>query len=61
MAVAPWILLPLLAVAPGRERAAALRSGVAVLALPASDVYMMARGDLCDRRRGVWLSRRRSG
>ncbi len=35
MAIAPWILLPLLAVAPGHERAAALRSGVAVLALGA--------------------------
>jgi len=26
---------------------------VSLLALPASDVYMMARGDACDRRRGV--------
>ncbi len=35
MALAPWILLPLLAVPAGHERAAALRSGVAVLALGA--------------------------
>ncbi|MBR7742187.1 DUF3367 domain-containing protein [Phycicoccus sp. BSK3Z-2] len=35
MAVAPWVLLPLLAVRPGDERSAALRSGVAVLALGA--------------------------
>lgn len=35
MAVAPWILLPLLAVPPGRERAAALRSGAAILLLGA--------------------------
>ncbi len=35
MALAPWVLLPLLAVAPGRERPAALRSGVAVLLLGA--------------------------
>jgi arabinofuranan 3-O-arabinosyltransferase len=35
MAVAPWVLLPLLAVQPGRERAAALRSGGAVLLLGA--------------------------
>ena len=35
MAVAPWILLPLLAVTPGRERAAALRSGGMVLLLGA--------------------------
>ena len=35
MAVAPWVLVPLLAVAPGGERRAGLRSGVAVLALGA--------------------------
>lgn len=35
MAVAPWILLPLLAVPPGGERAAALRSGAAILLLGA--------------------------
>ncbi len=35
MALAPWVLLPLLSVAPGRERPAALRSGVAVLLLGA--------------------------
>lgn len=35
MAVAPWILLPLLAVPPGAERRAALRSGCAVLLLGA--------------------------
>lgn len=35
MAVAPWVLLPLLAVQPGRERAAALRSGLAILLLGA--------------------------
>lgn len=35
MAVAPWILLPLLAVRPGHERRAALRSGIAVLLLGA--------------------------
>lgn len=35
MAVAPWILLPLLSFGPGRERSAALRSGVAILLLGA--------------------------
>ena len=35
MAIAPWILLPLLAVAPGGERPAALRSGAAILLLGA--------------------------
>ena len=35
MAVAPWVLVPLLTVAPGRVHAAALRSGVAVLLLGA--------------------------
>ncbi|MGL5849215.1 MAG: alpha-(1-_3)-arabinofuranosyltransferase domain-containing protein, partial [Phycicoccus sp.] len=35
MALAPWILAPLIAPVPGRERAAALRSGVAVLLLGA--------------------------
>ncbi len=35
MAIAPWILLPLLAVAPGGERPAALRSGAVILLLGA--------------------------
>ena len=35
MALAPWVLLPLLAVPPGRERGAAMRSGGAVLLLGA--------------------------
>lgn len=35
MALAPWVLLPLLAPAPGRERRAALRSGLAVLLIGA--------------------------
>ena len=35
MAVAPWVLLPLMAVPPGRERAAAMRSGGAILLLGA--------------------------
>ena len=35
MAIAPWILLPLLAVAPGGERPAALRSAAAILLLGA--------------------------
>lgn len=35
MAVAPWILLPLVSFAPGLERSAALRSGTAILLLGA--------------------------
>ncbi|CAK0831665.1 unnamed protein product [Prorocentrum cordatum] len=42
-----------LAVTAQRLRQAGCAGGVSVLALPASDVYMMARGDAQDRRRGV--------
>jgi arabinofuranan 3-O-arabinosyltransferase len=35
MAMAPWVLIPLIRVAPGDERQAALRSGVAVLLIGA--------------------------
>lgn len=66
MALAPWILLPLLAPEPGRERVAALRSGLAVLLVGAVNAvatlavlvlpawWILTRRGAVRRRLAVW-------